>query len=132
MSALPSLTEAVLPARERARSGVAVIEVPTSALRVLEGKFPGATVLVVPPEDMRPEFIRLPKEGQACPVTGLPRSTLVDLLKQAGSKVNVRTLRKKGASTGIVLIDRESLVEFVNSLPRPDWAGGEEEEHKNE
>lgn len=102
------------------RPGLLTISLPRETLQRLSDKMPeGVTVLVCPPEALQPEFIRLPAAGERCPVTGLPRTTLIDLLDDAGSKVNVRYLRKKGATTGIKLIDRRSLVDYINSLPHP-------------
>lgn len=104
------------------KPGVAVLEIPSLALRQMTGKFPeGVTVLVCPPEHLQPEFIRLPKAGDLCPVTNLPRTTLIELLQRAGDAVPVRHLRQKGATTGIALIPRQKLVDYINSQPQPEW-----------
>lgn len=111
------------PNASKARPGVAVLEIPSAALQRMSGKFPeGVNVLVVPPAAIVPEFIRPPKPGEVCPVTGLSRSSLMDLLKEAGpKKIRVRYLRKPGATTGIAMIPRQDLVDYINSLPAPDW-----------
>jgi hypothetical protein len=118
MSTSPSIHEA----QAAAKPGVFVISLPAETLKAMSSKIPdGVNVLVVPPTSIVPEFIRLPKPPEVCGVTGLPRSTLMDLLKEAGDKVQVRSLRKKGAVSGPVVIVRQSLIDYINSLPRPDW-----------
>ena len=114
---------ATLPDSARAKPGVAVIELPSAALQRLSDKFPeGVNVLVVPPSALQPEFIRLPKQGELCPVTGLPRTTLLELLQEAGQKnIPVRYLRKPGATTGISLIPRQKLIDYINNQPAPEW-----------
>lgn len=113
---------AALPS-PKARPGVAVLEIPQAALQRMSGKFPeGVNVLVVPASSMQPEFIRLPKAGEHCPVTGLPRTTLIELLQEAGpKKIPVRYLRKPGATTGIALIPRQPLIDYINQQPAPEW-----------
>jgi len=111
------------------KPGVLTLEVPRPTLARLSERFPdGVNVLVCPPEALAPEFIRMPDEtpGAVCPVTGLSRSKLRDMLIDAGARVNVRVLRKKGATRGVVLIHRQSLVDYINTLPRPEWCAGEE------
>ena len=115
------------PIKPKAKPGVAVLEIPERALEQMSGRFPeGVTVLVCPPEDLQPEFIRLPKAGEICPVTNLPRTTLIELLQRAGKAVPVRHIRKPGATTGIALIPRRALVEYINNLPQPEWQEEEE------
>lgn len=72
-----------------------------------------------------PEFLRLPHPGQKCQVCGLSRSTLNELVlatPENGFKPPVRSfvLRKRGAKTGIRLIDYESLREFIRRHPADD------------
>ncbi|WP_395753354.1 hypothetical protein [Prosthecobacter sp.] len=119
-----------LAAPTQAKPGVAVLEIPSAALQRMSGKFPeGVNVLVVPPSAVQPEFIRPPKIGEVCPITGLARTTFLELLQQAGPKrIPVRYLRKPGATTGIALVPRQPLVDYINSLPAPDWQENEEEE----
>lgn len=118
----------------KAKPGVLTLELPQRALQMMSDKFPdGVTVLVCPPEQLQPEFIRLPKAGEICPVTGLPRTTLIELLQEAGSKkIPVRYLRKPGATTGIALIPRDKLVAYINTLPKPDWQPEEEHDDNDE
>lgn len=61
------------------------------------------------------EFVRLPKPGSRCPVSGLSRTTLVELV--ADRKIEAKHLRRRGALRGIVLINRQSLVDYINGLP---------------
>jgi len=119
---------ATLPLTPKDKPGVALLEIPSAALQRMSGKFPeGVNVLVVPPSALQPEFIRLPKAGEYCPVTGLPRSTLIELLQEAGpKKIPVRHLRKPGATTGIALIPRQQLIDYINQQPAPDWMEAEE------
>lgn len=111
------------PPPTKAKPGVTVLELPDRFMQQASAKFPdGVNILVVAPEDIQPEFIRLPKAGEFCPVTGLPRTTLIELLQQAGpSAVPVRWLRKPGATKGIAMIPRHALVNYINTLPAPDW-----------
>lgn len=105
-------------------NSVFTLELPRAALERCSAKFPeGVNVLVVPPQEVQPEFIRLPKAGEKCPVTGLPRSTLIDLLEDAGEKIRVSYLRKRGAATGIRLIPRQQLINYIYSLPTPGEEG---------
>lgn len=111
------------------KPGVFTIEIPRGAVERCASRFPeGVNVLLVPPQEMQPEFIRLPKAGEKCPVTGLPRTTLIDLLDEAGDKVRVSYLRRKGAASGIKLIPRQQLIDYIYSLPTP--AENEEEEEE--
>lgn len=61
-----------------------------------------------------PEFCRLPRPKTRCPITGLSRTSLVELI-DAG-KVRAVKLRKRGAARGITLINRQSLLDFLHSL----------------
>jgi hypothetical protein len=66
----------------------------------------------------RPEFIRLCAPGQRCPWTGLSRSALNALILPAPENnykplVKSFVLRKKGARTGIRLIDFTSLLNYI-------------------
>lgn len=111
------------------KPGVFTLELPRAALERCAAKFPeGVNVLVVPPQELQPEFIRLPKPGEKCPVTSLPRTTLIELLEEAGDRIKVRYLRKPGATTGIKLIPRQQLIDYINSLPTPQDEEEEEEQ----
>ena len=61
-----------------------------------------------------PEFCRLPRPKTRCPITGLSRTSLVELI-DAG-KVRAVRLRKKGAARGITLINRQSLLAYLHDL----------------
>ena len=61
-----------------------------------------------------PEFIRLPKPKERCPLTGLSRTTINELIESGA--VRATKLRKKGSQRGITLIHRESLIQFLNSM----------------
>lgn len=125
-------TPSPLEAAAARKPGVVTLHLPAETLRGLGAKIPdGVNVLVCPPESLHPEFIRLPKLGGVCSVTGLPRSTLVDLLKRAGTSIKVRSLRRPGALSGPVLIERRSLIDFINSQPSPDWSSEEHDEEES-
>lgn len=69
-------------------------------------------------------WIRLPRPGERCPVSGLSRSTLAELVRPCARNdfrppVEARLLRRRGASRGVALVSRASLLAFLNSLPRP-------------
>lgn len=64
------------------------------------------------------EFLRLPPPGQRCPHTGLSRSYLNDLILptvENGNRPPVRSfvLRKRGAQTGVRIIDAASLFNYI-------------------
>ncbi|MBK8037722.1 MAG: hypothetical protein IPK22_11390 [Verrucomicrobiaceae bacterium] len=114
------------------KSGLHLIQLPRTAMEQLASKFPeGVNVLVVPPQEAACfcEFIRLPKAGEKDPTTGLPRTTLIELLQEAGpERIAVKHLRKRGAATGITLIPRQQLINYINAQPAPEWLETEEEE----
>lgn len=60
------------------------------------------------------EFIRLPKAGARCPITGLSRTSLVELVEKGA--VKAVKLRKRGSLRGITLLVRESLLGYLYSL----------------
>lgn len=113
--------------RDASNNGVLTLQVPRPTVMAVSEKFPeGVVVLVCPPEELKPEFIRLPdgSPGSVCPVTGLSRSALMGFIQDSGAQVKVRHLRKRGATRGVDLIDRASLVAYVNSQPAPAWCRG--------
>jgi hypothetical protein len=66
------------------------------------------------------EFLRLPRPGQLCPVTGLSRSYLNSLIlptleNEFRPPVKSFVLRKRAARSGVRLIDRESLVTYIRA-----------------
>jgi hypothetical protein len=66
---------------------------------------------------VRPEWIRLPKEGKSCPYSGLSRSYLSNLLRSQAVKSNV--LRNPGAIRGVRLISYDSLMAYIRSTGEP-------------
>lgn len=62
------------------------------------------------------EFLRLPKVGARCPVTGLSRATLNELILGTNPPVRSVVLRKRGTTRGIRLIDVQSLLAHLHGL----------------
>jgi hypothetical protein len=67
-----------------------------------------------------PKFLRLPKPGMLCPLTGMGRSALNELIlptPRNDHKPPVRSfcLRQRGAKTGIRLVDFRSLVDYIRA-----------------
>jgi hypothetical protein len=79
-------------------------------------------------------WLRLPRPGDRCPVSSLSRSTLVELIKPCernggNPPVEARHLKREGTSRGIVLINRASLLAYIDALPPvPAADSGEEDE----
>ena len=63
---------------------------------------------------INPEFIRLPKAKSRCLLTGLSRTSLVELVDHGA--VKAVKLRKRGSLRGITLLHRESLLGYLNGL----------------
>src|SRR5262245_57594522 len=61
-----------------------------------------------------PAFLRLPRNGSLCPVTGLSRTALYELCK-SGAVKSVVLRRHAGAKRGIRLVNCESLLTFLRS-----------------
>lgn len=61
-----------------------------------------------------PQFIRLPLPSHRCAVTGLSRTSLVELVM--AKKVRAAKLCKPGSKRGITLINRKSLLDYLSSL----------------
>jgi len=64
--------------------------------------------------NINPEFIRLPKARSRCPLTGLSRTSLVELVDHGA--VKAVKLRKRGSIRGITLLDRKSLLGYLHGL----------------
>jgi len=64
-----------------------------------------------PPLIVRPEWLRLPKPGQRCPVSGLCRSYLHTLVRDG--KIRTVSIRERGRKTGIRLISYDSLMAYI-------------------
>lgn len=70
----------------------------------------------------RAEWLRVPRPGERCPVSSLSRSTLIELVKPCernGNKppVEAKHLKREGTSRGIILINRASLLAYIDGLP---------------
>lgn len=72
---------------------------------------------------IRPEWLRLPKSGQRCPISGLSRSALNSAIlpnKANGYKPQVLSRQIKShklASRGQRLVNVDSLLEFIAAQP---------------
>jgi hypothetical protein len=71
----------------------------------------------------QPTWLRLPRPRSRCPVSGLSRSSLVELVRpgprnQFTPPVEGRVLKRKGAARGIVLVSQQSLLNYINGLPK--------------
>ena len=69
-------------------------------------------------------WLRLPRAGSRCNVSGLSRSGLCDLVRPNSRNdyappVASRLLKRKGAARGVLLINRQSLLDFINEQPAP-------------
>lgn len=69
-------------------------------------------------------WLRLPRPGSRCPVTGLSRSSLAELARPCErnsyhAPVDAKVLKRRGATRGVLLISRESLLCYLNDLPSP-------------
>lgn len=60
-----------------------------------------------------PEFLRLPRAGSRCPVTGLSRATINALILGDNPSVKSICLRRRGSARGIRLVVTISLLEFL-------------------
>lgn len=63
----------------------------------------------------RPEWIRLPRQNERCPITGLSRATLNGLILGPTPVVKSVSLRKRHAIRGVRLINLESLLRFIEA-----------------
>lgn len=72
-------------------------------------------------EQLRPEWIRLPKPGDRCHYSGLSRSTLNELVIPGPANdhlppVKSAVIKKRSALRGIRLISYDSLMEYIETL----------------
>jgi len=72
-------------------------------------------------------WIRLPRAGTRCPVSGLSRSTLAELTRPCERNdyhppVEARMLKRKGSARGVLLVSRAALLKYLNGLPAPEAA----------
>lgn len=66
-------------------------------------------------------YIRLPKPPGRCPLTGLCRSTLVQMLDDR--LIRGVTIRRKGAMRGIRLVLKQSLLDYLAGLAEQQRGG---------
>lgn len=67
------------------------------------------------------EWIRLPLPGARCPLTGLSRTTLIELGDRG--EIVMKRICKPGASRGIVIIQKRSLLDYLDHLGGSESAG---------
>ena len=77
----------------------------------------------------RPSFdssvwIRLPAPRTRCPVSGLSRSSLSELCRPVSRNnwqppVEAKVLKRRNANRGVLLINRASLLAFIEGQPAP-------------
>jgi hypothetical protein len=89
-----------------------VVDVPPSVVGLPE-KFRG--VFVEAPTLRDAEWIRPPLPGSRCPLSSLSRTTLIEL-GDAG-KIVMKRIRKPGATRGIIIINKQSLLDYLDGLP---------------
>lgn len=124
MSASPDILE------QHATASVMRLEVPRRVLQLAAQQLPaGVNVLLVPPQDLLPEFIRLPDGRSTCPITGMGRTWVMDQVKASQGtphKIKSHHMRARGSMKGVVLIDRASYVDYLRAQPAPVWASESE------
>jgi hypothetical protein len=62
---------------------------------------------------IRPEWIRLPREGSTCPFSGLSRSYLADLVRRR--EVPSKALRRPGTVRDVRLICYAGLMDYIRN-----------------
>jgi hypothetical protein len=61
------------------------------------------------------EWLRLPLPSDRCPLTGLSRTTLIELGDRG--EIVMKRIRKPGATRGIVILHKQSLLDYLYRLP---------------
>jgi hypothetical protein len=69
------------------------------------------------------EWLRLPLPGARCPLTGLSRTTLIELGDRG--EIVMKRIRKPGATRGIVIINKQSLLAYLDRLEPTASNGGQ-------
>ncbi|MCX6970029.1 MAG: hypothetical protein NTV93_07740 [Verrucomicrobia bacterium] len=74
-------------------------------------------------EDQNGEWLRLPKEGERCSVTGLSRASLNQILTETDPETGEKlvesfTKSQPGTSRGIKLINSRSLLDYMESAAK--------------
>lgn len=64
-----------------------------------------------------PVYVRLPKAGEKCKVSGLCRTTLFELTSGPSPKVRSKLLKQPGSKRGVRLVEVSSLLQYLDSLP---------------
>ncbi len=69
-------------------------------------------------------WIRLPRPGTRCPVSGLSRSGLAELVRPCPrnsyrAPVEARVLKRRGAARGVLLVNRAALLAYIAGQPAP-------------
>ena len=80
----------------------------------------------------KPEWLRLPPTGKYCPISGLSRSTLNELIlatEENGGKPPVLSvcLRKRNKQRGVRLVNYDSLMAYIACHGGADDRGNKEE-----
>lgn len=78
-------------------------------------------------------WMRVCRPGQRCPVSGLSRSTLIELCVPGPRNgyrppVEARRLKRKGAARGILIVSKFSLLNYIAGQPAPSRSDGTTEE----
>jgi hypothetical protein len=111
-----------------------LVKLPRRTLQLMNDKLPpGITVLMVPPDALVSEFIRLPEGGEdeRCPITGMSRTWVIERIRESQNSdcpILSHHVRARGATRGVVLIDRSSYVAYIESFAPPEWAAKKTEE----
>jgi hypothetical protein len=71
-------------------------------------------------DNVRPEYLRLPKSGTRCRWTGLSRSALYELILSPRAPVKSVVLKRRGAKRGVRLIHLPSLIAYLHAQTPPD------------
>jgi len=89
-----------------------------------KNKKPTITSTIAPRSTpIAPVFIRLPRQGEVCPHSGLSRAFMYQLISEG--KIRSISLRDKGKSRGVRLVRYESLMDFLNSQESNESSTGE-------
>lgn len=103
-----------------------VLELPRKTMQLAADKLPpGVTLLLVAPQDLAPEFVRLPDGEERCPITGMSKTWIMERIRDSqgtAHPIRAHHVRERGRVRGTVLIHRQSLIDYVNQFPAPQWA----------
>jgi len=72
------------------------------------------------------KYLRVPRSGDRCPITGLCRSSIWNLISGPTPRVSSKTLRRAGARRGIRLVETQSLLDYIRGAEEPSL--GEDEQ----